>query len=263
MKIKNLYVFLSLFFIKNKVKKKTLIIKKEILIAQQCIYFTFFFFFLRTLIKIDVYNRMTSHILHLLLRGLPKDSYTIVNLGKCLPFFIIIIIYITFQTFITIVEKSNIKFIHLLEGKDVADGIDAFYTPSYASGNIMVDGLISNVLLSQTFYKPDIVSVIKAICGIPNPSFETECLLSHTKLDLAEAAAETYLTSIHLPPQFVNQTFSELFKSLLIHHGILCIGLLRSPDVALGNTLPFVYTNPIPSLILKKSDMVYIFAPSE
>ncbi|KAI8884052.1 voltage-gated potassium channel [Backusella circina FSU 941] len=188
---------------------------------------------------------MTSHILHLLLRDRPKDSYTIVNL----------------------IEKSNIKFIHLLEGKDVTDGVDVFYAPSYASGNIMADGLISNVLLSQTFYKPDIVSVIKAICGIPNPSFEesTENLLSmsHTKLDLTETIAETYLTSMQLPPQFINQTYSELFKSLLIHHGILCIGLLRSPDTVLGNTLPFVYTNPVPSLILKKSDTIYTFAPSE
>ncbi|KAI8052598.1 calcium-activated BK potassium channel alpha subunit-domain-containing protein [Gilbertella persicaria] len=66
---------------------------------------------------------MTSHILDLLLQERPKDAYTIVNL----------------------IEKSNIRFMHLLQGKDVAEEIDVFYTPAYAAGDVIADSLINSL----------------------------------------------------------------------------------------------------------------------
>lgn len=155
---------------------------------------------------------------------------------------------------------------HLLQGKDVAEEIDVFYTPAYAAGDVVADSLISNVLLSQTYYKPDIVSIIKTLCGMPGPLYDGSAayLLSTTpEITSASAAARLapHLTSIRLPIEFVGCNYSVLFKTLLIQYEVLAIGLYRAPDDELGNELPFVYANPVPSLILKDSDMVYIFSP--
>ncbi|CAO3628322.1 unnamed protein product [Cunninghamella echinulata] len=236
---------------------------------------------------------MGSHIVDLLLQERRKESYTVINL----------------------VEKSNINYIHLLQGKDVAEEVDVIYSPVYAAGDVVADSLISNVLLSQTYYKPDIVNIIKALIGMPKPYYTTPIQFNHfsfspnnVKQDsnynshsqysttnssrssintvtsksspspslsynnsdhnydnykniLMDLPSETYLTSIALPSAFIGQTFVRLYELFLLKHGILCIGLLRSPDLQLRNELPFVYTNPVPSLILKSTDFVYILTP--
>lgn len=168
--------------------------------------------------------------------------------------------------FFSIVEKSNIKFMHLLQGKDVAEEIDVFYTPAYAAGDVVADSLISNVLLSQTYYKPDIVSIIKTLCGMPGPLYDGSAayLLSTTpEIKTASAAARLapHLTNIRMPTEFIGRTYAVLFKTLLTKYEVLAIGLFRAPDNELGNELPFVYANPVSSLILKDSDMVYVFSP--
>lgn len=163
------------------------------------------------------------------------------------------------------VEKTNIRFMHLLQEKDVAEEIDVFYTPAYAAGDVVADSLISNVLLSQTYYKPDIVSIIKTLCGMPGPLYDgsaAHLLSSSPEFSTVSSAAmhAPHLTSIPLPPEFINRSFACLFETLLLDHGTLPLGLLRAADENLGNELPFVYTNPVPSLILKETDRVYILS---
>ncbi|KAI8981503.1 hypothetical protein BDB01DRAFT_794345 [Pilobolus umbonatus] len=184
---------------------------------------------------------MTSHLLDILLQDKPNDASRIVNL----------------------VEKSNIRFMHLLQGKDVAEEIDVFYTPAYAAGNVVVDSLLSNVLLSQTYYKSDIVSIIKALCGMPGPLFDKDTdhiLKCATHLGERLDQQSRHLTLISLPQAFIDSSFSVLFKNLILGHGVLSLGLLRAPDDQMGNELSFVYTNPVPSLVLRKSDKVYVLA---
>ncbi|CAO3664178.1 unnamed protein product [Rhizopus microsporus] len=184
---------------------------------------------------------MTSHLLDLLLQDRPYDSSRIVNL----------------------VEKSNIRFMHLLQGKDVAEEIDVFYTPAYAAGNVVVDSLLSNVLLSQTYYKPDIVSVIKALCGMPGPLYDKDTahmLMCGTKFHSHLFKSSRHLMLVVLPPLFIGKPFSVLFESLILDHEVVALGLLRAPDENMGNELSFVYTNPVPSLILKRTDKVYVLA---
>ncbi|KAI9489910.1 hypothetical protein BDB00DRAFT_875878 [Zychaea mexicana] len=213
---------------------------------------------------------MTSHIIHLLLHRRKKIPYVIVNL----------------------VERSNIKFMHLLQGKQVDEEVDVLYTPAYAAGDVVADSLISNVLLSQSYYKPDIVKVIKALSGMP-PSIisdsnssnrsstslrrrqkiestwhhdDNDITTNHTTTTTwdaqhASSISSSRLTSIPVPGMFVGQKFSHLFESLLLDQGVLALGLLRAPDTAMfGNQLPFVYSNPVPSLILRASDSVYVLA---
>ncbi|KAI9316872.1 hypothetical protein BX666DRAFT_2019343 [Dichotomocladium elegans] len=184
---------------------------------------------------------MTSHIIDLLVQERAEGAYTIVNL----------------------IEKSNIRFMHLLQEKDVAEEIDVFYTPAYAAGDVIADSLISNVLLSQTYYKPDIVSIIKTLCGMPGPLQDgsvAHLLSSSPEFDNINSAAihAPHLTSMAMPEEFVDQTFAFMFETLLLEKGVMPLALLRAPNDALGNELPFVYTNPVPSLILKASDEVFI-----
>ncbi|KAI7853622.1 hypothetical protein BDC45DRAFT_149851 [Circinella umbellata] len=224
---------------------------------------------------------MTSHIIHILLHGRKKMPYIIVNL----------------------VERSNIKFMHLLQGKQVDEEVDVFYTPAYAAGDVVADSLISNVLLSQSYYKPDIVKVIKALSGMPpsivsdtadipirkrkhrsnhsNISKDTndndiqhwnsnninnllfdEYLPRPSSSSLSPSVtASSRLSSIAVPNLFIGETFSHLYQSLLLDQGILALGLLRAPDHHIfGNELPFVYSNPVPSLILKATDFIYVLA---
>lgn len=167
------------------------------------------------------------------------------------------------MTNVFLVEKSNIRFMHLLQGKDVAEEIDVFYTPAYAAGNVVVDSLLSNVLLSQTYYKPDIVSVIKALCGLPGLSYDKDTahiLTCGTKFHPHLFRNSRHLMLVVLPPLFIGKSFSALFKSLILDHEVVALGLLRAPDENMGNDLPFVYTNPVPSLILKRTDKIYVLA---
>lgn len=152
---------------------------------------------------------------------------------------------------------------HLLQGKDVAEEIDVFYTPAYAAGNVVVDSLLSNVLLSQTYYKPDIVSVIKALCGMPGPLYDKDTahmLMCGTKFHSHLFKSSRHLMLVVLPPLFIGKPFSVLFESLILDHEVVALGLLRAPDENMGNELSFVYTNPVPSLILKRTDKVYVLA---
>lgn len=152
---------------------------------------------------------------------------------------------------------------HLLQGKDVAEEIDVFYTPAYAAGNVIVDSLLSNVLLSQTYYKPDIVSVIKALCGMPGPLYNKDTshmLMVQTKTHPYLFKNSRHLMLVLMPPAFVDKPFSVLFESLILDHEVLTLGLLRAPDENMGNELSFVYTNPVPSLVLKRTDRVYVLA---
>lgn len=36
------------------------------------------------------------------------------------------------------------------------------------------------------------------------------------------------------------------------------MGLYRAPDRELNNQLPFVFTNPLPGILLKATDMIYV-----
>ncbi|KAI8068367.1 hypothetical protein BC940DRAFT_39699 [Gongronella butleri] len=181
---------------------------------------------------------MTSHLMDLLLPEKRPDTFRIVNLT----------------------EKSNIRFMQLLQGKDVAEEIDVFYTPAYAAGEVVVDSLISNVLLSQTYYKPDIVSIIKALCGMPGPLFQCDAAAEDISTLSTSCMHAPHLTSMPMPDAFVGSTFSVLFDALLLDYGILAVGLFRAPDEEMGNDLPFVYANPVPSLVLRATDTIYVIA---
>jgi hypothetical protein len=169
---------------------------------------------------------MTSHVVDLLLQHRQPTSYTIVNL----------------------IEKSNIRYMHLLQEREL--NYDVVDSSAFAAGDVVVENLLSHVLLSQVYYQPDIVTIIKALCGMGESASEY-------------AHLSPYLASIQIPEEYVNKSFAELFESLLLRQGVLSLGILRAPDSSFGNDLPFVYTNPVPSLILRETDNIYILTAAK
>lgn len=159
-------------------------------------------------------------------------------------------------------EKTNIRFLHLLQGKDVAEEIDIFYTPAYASGNVVVDGLLSNVLLSQTYYKSEIVLVIKALCGMPGLLYDKHAAQNLIRSKPKPRLFDNFknLSLIDMPDDMVGKSFAIVFETFLLDKGALTLGIYRAPDEDMGNELSFVYTNPVPSLVMRKSDKVYVLA---
>jgi hypothetical protein len=169
---------------------------------------------------------MTSHVVDLLLQSRQPTSYTIVNL----------------------IEKSNIRYMHLLQEREL--NYDVVDSSAFAAGDVVVENLLSHVLLSQVYYQPDIVAIIKTLCGMG------ESASDYTHL-------APYLASIQIPEEYVNKSFAELFESLLLRQGVLSLGILRAPDPSFSNDLPFVYTNPVPSLILRETDNIYILTAAK
>jgi hypothetical protein len=60
-----------------------------------------------------------------------------------------------------------------------------------------------------------------------------------------------------VPIEFQGQPFGSFFAFLVEIQGIIAIGLLREGE---DPSLPFVYTNPPFSLLLKASDLAYCLA---
>ncbi|KAJ2960839.1 hypothetical protein NQZ79_g3832 [Umbelopsis isabellina] len=169
---------------------------------------------------------MTSHVVDLLLQRRPPSSYTIVNLT----------------------EKSNIRYMHLLQERELS--YDVVDSSAFAAGDVMVENHLSLVLLSQVFFQPDIVAIVKTLCGMGD-------VYSENPQDTP------YMQCIKIPDEFINKSFAELFESLLLRQGVLALGIFRAPDQDFGNDLPFVYTNPVPSLILRQTDNIYILTAAK
>jgi hypothetical protein len=64
-------------------------------------------------------------------------------------------------------------------------------------------------------------------------------------------------------PLLQGRPFLELFQELVMNHGIVPLGIYRAADESgLGNELPFVYTNPLASMLLKETDIICVLARS-
>ena len=69
------------------------------------------------------------------------------------------------------------------------------------------------------------------------------------------------LCYVSVPQECANKPFSFLFKMIVQCMNIIPIGLLRDEiDPSLGNRLPFIITNPVPSFIVRSTDLVYVLA---
>ncbi|KAJ3299619.1 hypothetical protein HK104_008212 [Borealophlyctis nickersoniae] len=131
---------------------------------------------------------------------------------------------------------------------------DFIYAPVFAAGRVLVASMLDSILF-QTFHNSSILNIFKLMCGVR--------YLRNVELDKHLGVDPSYLCLIGVPPEYMGQTFASLYRELALNQGIVPIGLLRDTDfTGAGNKLPFVFTNPPASLLLRESDLVYVLFTS-
>lgn len=126
------------------------------------------------------------------------------------------------------------------------------FTPIFASGRVLASTMLGSILF-QSFHNPFITQIIRYLCGMHT----VEEIEMEREFELGIRS----ISYIAVPIHFVGLSFGEYYEELNIKYGILAIGLYRDElSNDLQNRLPFVYTNPLSSLLLRKTDLVYVIA---
>lgn len=129
-----------------------------------------------------------------------------------------------------------------------------FFSASYASGGALSSRMLESVLYKH-YYQPKVTAIIRAFCGTANKN--------DYKLEKACNIKSARIFCVDVPDEYIDQNFEILFRSLSYSMGIIPIGVLREGiSIELGNVLPFLITNPLPSMILRKNDLIYVIASS-
>ena len=161
-----------------------------------------------------------------------------------------------------VAERSNIRFLDMknltsrsrggiaARGGHQGNGGGTFVmSPIFASGQVLVCSLLDNVLF-QAYSKTHILDLIKLCCGAR--------FKQAIELDQMLGIDSSNICLMETPEEFVGQCFSKLFQAFALRFGIVPLGLYRAPDVELNNSYPFVFTNPLPGILLKKEDRIYV-----
>ncbi|KAJ3216082.1 hypothetical protein HDU67_009962 [Dinochytrium kinnereticum] len=124
------------------------------------------------------------------------------------------------------------------------------YTPMFASGRVVVAAMLDCLLFQMSE-------------GEDNPIVDSFRLLSgvHLRKDInlyqRHGLRSSYLRQIPLERTYHGRRFSEMFQEFVKAQGRIAIGIFRTGR-NLTNRLPFVITNPLPSLILEPEDQIFI-----
>ncbi|KAF9141898.1 potassium channel, sub T, member 2 [Mortierella sp. GBA39] len=122
-------------------------------------------------------------------------------------------------------------------------------SPIFASGQVLVSSLLDNVLF-QAYSKTHILDLIKLCCGVRfKQAIELDQMLG---IDCSN------ICLIDAPKEYIGKSFLKLFQGLALLYGIIPLGLYRAPDRELNNAMPFVFSNPLPGIIIKDTDKIYV-----
>lgn len=174
------------------------------------------------------------------------------------------------QTIIDLDSSGNIKFLRPTSKKlsnrqsrqslqaNSADSQvlqDPHYAPIFAAGGVLCYRMLESILYQQ-YFQPSVSEVIRAFCGISYVRDQR-----HEKIDGMKSSR---IFMVKCPFEFIGQPYERLYYALARHMGIIPLGILRNEiSNSLGNVLPFVLTNPMPSMLLRSGDLVYILAKPE
>jgi hypothetical protein len=130
-----------------------------------------------------------------------------------------------------------------LQLMSIADtNLDYMFRPNFASGRVYLSNL-SDRLLTKSFFQPQTISVVNTLVNG----------------DGSEEGVRRRLHLLDLPPQMVGRTFKELYDELLqLENPQLCLAILRAASGSGGNPLPYVYTNPDATTVLRAGDRLYV-----
>ncbi|KAJ3182035.1 potassium channel, sub T, member 2 [Geranomyces variabilis] len=139
-----------------------------------------------------------------------------------------------------LLDRKNIRFLHALVSP--ASIIDHLHSPTYASGHAVVSALIDNFVYA-VYENASTIDIVKGMCGDlrDRPGQNSSCLTT--------AGWEEWMEG---------KPFEEIYRVLAVERGVIPVAVIRAPDEALGNELPFIYTNPVASLMLAKGDRLFV-----
>ncbi|KAJ3369029.1 hypothetical protein GGF31_005990 [Allomyces arbusculus] len=126
-----------------------------------------------------------------------------------------------------------------------------FYAPQFASGEAFCPDLLDTILI-QHYYNPVVLDIVKLFAGVRTRT--------HLRLDRELGLQPSFLYTIDVPSEYVGLPFKTIFVDLCLQHGVIAVGLYRSPCKTLGNSASFVYTAPHPEVVLKDSDVLYVLS---
>ena len=158
-----------------------------------------------------------------------------------------------------LLDRKNIRFLHALECSTQI--IDHLHSPVYASGQAVISALLDSFLCA-VYQNAATIPIVQALCGdLANQDSTTLPAKKHDTTMPTVQAATTGLSTCPVGEAWHKRTFGDLYKDLATRKGIVVLGLLRAPSTKLGNALPFVYCNPVTSLILNKHDRLFVLDP--
>jgi hypothetical protein len=153
--------------------------------------------------------------------------------------------------------RNNVKFLSVASNsfarrKNVKNSEDEYFSTAFAAGNCIFPSALENVL-SGAFHHPSILQLFNRFAGV---RFKID-----SEIDAALKLEPSNLSYISVPKEFIGRSFGCLFHSLSSVLGVIPIGILRNQSASVsGNVLPYVYTNPVWSLLLLETDFVYVLA---
>jgi len=129
-------------------------------------------------------------------------------------------------------------------------------TPSYVAGNVFSPTLLESLLFMAFDKRPHLVQLVRLLSG-----WRTR---DNILLDQEMGVDTNYLSIIDVPPELFDSeetgTFGYLFVHLLQNFGIMAMAIIREKNKHLGNTFPFVYTNPLPATPIIPKDKVFVLS---
>ncbi|KAJ3120311.1 hypothetical protein HK100_012850 [Physocladia obscura] len=137
--------------------------------------------------------------------------------------------------------------------KNIAGEVPYFYTPVFAAGRVVSASMLDSILF-QLYKSPWMLEIILLMCGVDRN-------LGEGVSALFPGATKSWIGQISVPESFVGKTYGELYEEMCGNQGIVPMGIYRAISADLKNKLPYVYTNPMPGVLLMEGDLLFILAP--
>ncbi|ORX92808.1 hypothetical protein K493DRAFT_303094 [Basidiobolus meristosporus CBS 931.73] len=149
-----------------------------------------------------------------------------------------------------IVEERNVRLIQIASStSDVSDELGLAHMPIYAGGRTLIFSLLDSIIF-HAYYNEAILSLIRQFLGIRyKHDFDDMRLIG---------ISSCYFCLDPLPEGFIDKSWLDLYQELAFRNGVIPVGILRAPNPKFGNQLPFVFTNPVPSVLLQPGDQIYV-----
>ena len=127
------------------------------------------------------------------------------------------------------------------------------HTPVYAAGEVYLPSIVDKIT-GQMFYNSNLLTILNLLLiGEKPPEKKADKKLAQL-FDLK--GCNLFL----IPCEAKNESFSDMFKSLLIKYNMISVALYRKNE---QENFYYVYTNPKKTTLIRDTDMVFVLSCTE